>query len=181
MRRDRFDLIHLTLLVALAGGLLVVLFGHGTQSGAAAVAKGGERALERELQSQARATLLQRLYGPVEELRQQGKTENALLKLDELERTYPGEAHGLMLKGEILAGMGALEPAAASFAAGVRRNGDYIDEKFPLSRRAAVSRLVTDGLPVIIEGTRRNPESRALGLALKNLRYLQSRLAGGCE
>lgn len=179
MPRDRFDLLHWLLLALLAAGLLVLLLGQGPQTGTAA--SKGERALERELQNQARATLLQRLYGPVEELRQQGKTENALLKLDELERAYPGEAHGLMLKGEILAGMGALEEAAASFAAGVRLNGDYIDEKFPLSRRDAVSRLVTTGLPVIIEGTRRNPDSRALGLALKNLRYLQSRLAGGCE
>jgi len=180
MRRDRFDLIHFALLAVLAGGLLIVLLGHWSRPSAAG-AKGGERALERELQNQTRMTLLQRLYGPVEALRQQGKLENALLTLDELERAYPGEAHGQMLKGEILAGMGALEEAAASFAAGVRRNGDYIDEKYPLSRRAAISRLVADGLPVVAERKGRNPDNRALGLALKNLRYLQSRLAGGCE
>lgn len=180
VRRDRFDLIHLVLLAVLAGALLAVFLGQGSQP-SAAVTRGGEKALERELQNQARMTLLQRLYGPVEELRRQGKLENALLTLDELERSYPGEAHGQMLKGEILAGMGAVEEAAASFAAGVRLNGDYIDEKYPLTRRAVVSRLVSDGLPVVTERKGRNPGNRSLGLALKNLRYLQSRLAGGCE
>jgi len=180
VRRDRFDLIHLVLLAVLAVALLALFLGQGPPPSVADT-RGGEKALARELQNQARMTLLQRLYGPVEELRRQGKPENALLTLDELERSYPGEAHGQILKGEILASMGALEAAAASFAAGVRLNGDYVDEKSPLSRRAAVSRLVSDGLPVVTERKGRNPDNHSLVLALKNLRYLQSRLAGGCE
>lgn len=180
MAPDRFDLQQWGVLAVAALALLGLLLGSDV-SRRAEHADSVERVLQRELDWQARAGLLQKLYGPVDALRQGGQLENALLKLDELERTYPGEAHGAILKGEILAGMGALEQSAASFAAGVRRNGDYIDRNGPLSRRRQIEKLVERALPEVAERAALNPSNRTLTAALKDLRYLQSRLAGGCE
>lgn len=181
MARDRFDLLQWGVLAAALLGLVLLLAGG--ERGSAAGHRGGEldRALERELAWQARAELLQKLYGPVEELRRSGQLQNALLTLDELERSYPGEAHGQILKGEILSELGAPEQAAASFAAGVRRSGDYIDRDGPLSRRAAIEALVQQALPGVTARAAANPGNRTLASAVKDLRYLQSRLAGGCE
>lgn len=180
MARDRFDLLQGGVLVAATLALAALLAGG---NGAASGRAGGEldRALQRELDWQARAALLQKLYGPVEELRRAGQLENALLKLDELERRYPGEAHGQILKGEILAGIGALEQALASYAAGVRRSGDYIDRSGPLTRRGEIERLVRRALPEIGARAALNPDNRTLAAAIRDLRYLQGRLAGGCE
>lgn len=178
--RDRFDR-SLCLALVVVAAALAALLAQGGRVGEAHVAAGLDKALERQMAYQARVALVQELYGPVETLRQEGNPQTALLRLDELVRSYPGEAHGFILKGEILRGMGALEAAVASYVEGVRRNGDYIDEHSPLSRRTEIRLLMEEGLKVVGERARLHPDNSSLASALKDLRYLQSRLAGGCE
>ncbi len=169
--------------------LLIALCLAGAGYLAAAVPRGGEaaadsrqaKALERDVAAQARAAFIQKVYAPVEELRRQGNLPGALLKLDELGRRYPGEAHGHILQGEILRDLGSLPEATASFVAGVRLNAAYLDADNPLSRRDEIRRLVTQGVASLTDRARRNPDDRTARQALQNVYYLQSRLAGGCE
>lgn len=180
MMKDRFDRILAILLLCTFAGLGYLL---ATGAGGAgnAHSAGLNRAMEREMAHQARVALLQKLYGPVEELRREGQPQAALLKLDELSRRYPGEAHGHILKGEILLEMGALQEAVTNFTAGVRLSGDYVDQRNPLSRRMEIRRLVDEGLVQIGERARANPDNPGPVRAMRDLYYLQSRLAGGCE
>jgi hypothetical protein len=157
----------------------VLLAGHSWRQEATATTT--DKALERQLAYQARINLLHSLYEPVLVLRRQGQDQAALLELDDLARRYPGEAHGFILKGEILRQMGVHEEAIASFVVGVRRNGDYIDADNPLSRREIIRQVVEESLPTIRERARANPQNASLSATLNNLFYLQSRLAGGCE
>lgn len=179
MLKDRFDrllcLLLATTLAALAG---VVFLGKGTGEARPASA---DKALERQMAREARSALLQRIYGPVEELRKEGQPQSALLKLDELARRYPGEAHGHILKGEILREMGAMERAIESFTAGVRLSGDYVDKASPLNRRTEIRQMVDEGLKVLKERAESHPGNVAVAASLKELYYLQGRLAGGCE
>ncbi len=180
MINDRFDrLLWLLLIVAVTA--LVVLLGIAPQGGARNGSTGVSKAMEREMAHQARTALLQKIYGPVESLHQAGNFQGALLKLDELARAYPGEAHGHILQGEILHGMGALEEAVASYVEGVKLNGEYVDGKSPLSRRKEVQQLVDEGMRTIGSRAKSNPGNRSVAAALRNVYYLQSRLAGGCE
>lgn len=179
MIADRFDRL-LWAAIAAAAIVLAVLLARGA-GGEGEAGDSLNRALERELAYQARVALLQKLYGPVEELRRAGRPQEALLQLGDLARRYPGEAHGQILKGEILREMGALEEAVDSFVGGVRMNGDYIDRHSPLSRRQTIQDLVEEGLARVGERARLQPDNRSLGVTLRNLYYLQSRLAGGCE
>jgi cytochrome c-type biogenesis protein CcmH/NrfG len=117
----------------------------------------------------------------VEGLREAEKLQQALLKLEEIARDYPGEAHGLVLRGAILHEMGALEEAVASYVAAVRRNGEYVDARSPLSRRTEIRQLVDQGLATLRARARANPDNPSVEAALTNVYYLQSRLAGGCE
>jgi predicted Zn-dependent protease len=125
--------------------------------------------------------LLRELYGPVEALLQTGQDQAALLKLTEIEKTYPGEAHGQMLKGSIQARLGAVDEAVASYAAGVKLRGDYVDQENPLSRRTEIGRVVESGLRTVSLRLAANPDNRTAKATMKQLYYLQSRLAGGCE
>lgn len=180
MFRDRYDrTLWGGLLLGLIGLLLVL--GRGGDDAASPGTSAVGRAMEREMAAQAKHALLQKLYGPVEELRREGRLQNALLKLDELERSYPGEAHGHILKGDILTGLGALDRAVASYAAGVRLSGDYIDQRSSFNRRTEIARVVAQALPEIAAAAGANPSNRSLADALSAVRYLQSRLAGGCE
>lgn len=179
MFTDTFDKITWLLLAVVIAALAVVLVSaHGTGGGKSA---GLGKAAEREMAYRARVELVGKLYGPVEELRRAGRNQEALLKLDELLRKYPGEAHGHILQGEILRDMGALDEAAASFVEGVKLNGDYLEEGSPLSRRAAIQAIVNEGLRSIGSRAAANPGNRSLAASLGKINYLRSRLAGGCE
>lgn len=179
MRSDHFDKILWLLLGTVLVALALLLWQGQHREGA--LAKVNNRAMERELANQARLALLQKLYGPVEELRKKGELQSALLKLDELSGQYPGEAHGYILQGEILQQMGVLDAALASYVAGIRLNGAYVDRRSTLSQREALDRLVAEGERTIVPRAKSSPDNRTLATALANLNYLKSRLAGGCE
>ncbi len=179
-RRDKFDIVLLAALVAVIGFLVVFAIGgqgQGPKSGKPDI----DRALERQVAYQARVAFLEDLYRPVLELRSEGKSQQALLKLEEIARQYPGEAHGLVLRAALLQDLGVLDKAIASYVEAVRANGDYVDANSPLSRRTEIRQLVDEGLGLYRERVREHEDNPTFVAALKNLYYLQSRLAGGCE
>jgi hypothetical protein len=180
MATDRFDRIMIGLLLITASALAVQL-AQGTFSPAGRSRTDSGKAVERQLAAQARAALLEKIYGPVTVLVRDGNQTGALLKLEEVNRAYPGEAHGLILKGEILYRLGALDEATANFAAGARLNGDYLDRQGPLSRRELVAQLVAAQQQSLEQREREQPGSPSLRGVRANLGYLRSRLAGGCE
>jgi tetratricopeptide (TPR) repeat protein len=180
MFRDVFDkLCWLLLITAVVS--LAVLLGLDGGPGREKRAAGPNKALERELAYRGRVELITQLYAPVENLRKEGNSQTALLKLDELIRKYPAEAHGHILQGEILLGMGAFDEAVSSYVEGVKLNGDYVDAKSPLSRRTEIQRLVEAGLKSIGQRASANPGNRSLAASREKVNYLKSRLAGGCE
>ncbi|MFH1020247.1 MAG: hypothetical protein V1782_06490 [Pseudomonadota bacterium] len=180
MKIDKFDKL-LWLLLGIVLVALSLLLWQGSHRNGASGKGVADRAMERELTYQARIALVQKLYGPVEELRHKGELQSALLKLDELARLYPGEAHGYILQAEILQQMGIIEAALANYVAGIRLDGDYVDKKSPLSRREEINRLVTEAERTIGSRAAATPSNRTLAVARKDLNYLKSRLAGGCE
>jgi hypothetical protein len=180
MFKDGFDKLCWLLLITVVSSMAFLFYLNGTtESGKRAV--GPSRSLERELAYRARVELIAQIYAPVENLRKEGNNQTALLKLDELIRKYPTEAHGHILQGEILLGMGVLDESVSSYVEGVKLNGDYVDAKSPLSRRAEIQRLVDEGLKNIGLRASANPGNRSLAISRQKLNYLKSRLAGGCE
>jgi len=180
MFRDYFDKSCWGLLVvALTALLAVLIVDAGQRDGKSA--RGSNKAMEREMAYYARVELINKLYGPVEVLRSAGRNQEALLKLDELNRKYPGEAHGHILQGLILQDMGAPDEAIASFVEGIKLNGDYVDDKSPLSRRREIQGLVDIRSKDVSARVAANPDNRTLAGLLQKTNYLKSRLAGGCE
>lgn len=179
MLRDRFDKLLVLLLLACVAVAAGLLSGAGSQASQRNLAV--DKALEQELAYQAKVSYLERLYAPVTELQKAGQKEAALLKLDELARRYPDEAHGELLRGELLLQLGAVPEGVTHLAHAVRMNGDYVDQHSPLSRRPLIEGLLTDKLPQLKQQATANPASPGLQTALKDLYYLQGRMAGGCE
>jgi len=177
--RDRFDKIIVGLLAVVLTCSVVLLLG-ATPGGSAQDAELSRR-LEREIAYQARVSFLERHYQPVMELRDQGALQEALLKLEELGRSLPGEAHTDLLSGDILLHMGEFERSLTKLAAAVRRNADYVDMASPLNRRPLIESAVAEGLPLMRDRLRAQPNSPSLEQVVKDGYYLQSRLAGGCE
>ena len=180
MLRDRFDQLMIAALVGVLLFATALLAGAGPDTGnrdASAI----NRQLEREMLYQARVAFIERNYRPVVALRDSGALSEALLKLEELNRTLPGEAHNDLLSGDILLRMGQFDRALSKLAAAVKLNADYVDSTSPLSQRGLIESAVSEGLPLVRDRLRSQPESRSMAQVLKDGYYLQSRLAGGCE
>jgi cytochrome c-type biogenesis protein CcmH/NrfG len=180
MCKDAFDKLCWLFLVVVMISLAALLYRNSGAEGEKPVAGLG-KALERDMAYRARVELIGKLYAPVETLQKEGNNQTALLKLDELIRKYPGEAHGHIIQGDILREMGALDEAVSSYVEGVKLNGDYVDAKSPLSRRPEIQRLVDAGLNDIGKRSSANPDNRSLAAFRQRVNYLKSRLAGGCE
>ncbi len=180
MPRDRFDYLMIAALVLVLVFTAVVLAGTrpGQDSHAAAMAN---RQMEKELLYQARVAFIERHYSPVLVLRDNGSLQEALLKLEELARSMPEEAHNNLLSGDILLRMGQFDRALEKLADAVRVNADYVDMASPLNHRQLIESAVNEGLPLVRDRLRAQPESRSLDKYVKDGYYLQSRLAGGCE
>jgi len=180
MLNDRFDRLCTCGLLLVAGALIALLVTAGPSAG-----RQGDSALERrveqELLSQARLAFLERHYGAVVVMRDRGELQSALLKLEELERELPGEPHGALLRGEILHRLGLIDRAVNSLALAVRGNGDYIDPASTLNQRDLIAVVAGQGIPLMRDRLRGQPDDKQAALTLKDAYYLQSRLAGGCE
>lgn len=181
MTRDRFNIAMIAGLLLAAAGLGYLLLASTPAQGRGSDKAELEQRLEQQIAYQARVDFIKRIYAPVEELRQQQQWTSALLKLKEIARDYPGEAHGLMLKGSILYRQGAIQQALESIAAALKSNGDYVDRNSPLQQRELIKRIATDGRQQLAERLKQQPDNRALQRGVKDAYYLQSRLAGGCE
>ncbi len=179
MFKDTFDKTCWALLAISISALIAMLALNSSGEGKGAAGLG--KAVEREMAYRARVELIGKLYGPVEMQRAAGKRQEALLKLDELIRKYPGEAHGHILQGQILMEMGALEESISSYVDGVKLNGDYVDKKSPLSRRGEIQKIVVDAINSVGAIAAANPDNRTLAATVRKVNYLKSRLAGGCE
>jgi len=177
MKFDRFDKLLAALLVLTVFGLAALV----VQALPDKTTRIDSRSLERELSVQARTALLERIYTPVTVAMQAGQLQEALLKLEEINARYPGEAHGLILKGEVFNRLELFDKAAASFVKGVKLNGDYIDRTSQVTVRNVIEALVTVQLPKAVVLYKRSPGSPAQKEYLSDLNYLKSRLAGGCE
>ena len=177
MKFDRFDKI----LVSLLAVTVLALAVYSSTSFPAKSTAIETRSMERDLAAQARVGLLEKLYAPVTVAMQNGQYQEALLKLEEVNTRYPGEAHGFILKGEILYRMGVTDGAVAAFVQGIKLNGDYIDKNSPFSKREIIAILVEKSLPPAQSAYKNANSNRALKENLSNLNYLKSRLAGGCE
>jgi hypothetical protein len=176
--RDFFDKLHWFAVCGVVAAVVYLLF---FASADGTTVRKQDKRLELALQQKAKVAFLLETYGPVEELAASGNRVEALLKLEELERDFPGEAHASILRGALLLEQGAIAEGIKAYVLGVRQNGDYIDERSLLGRHDEIEKLVNTQLPVIKLKVDRSPENRTWNKTLKNIYYLQSRLAGGCE
>jgi len=173
MKTDILDsLLWLGLLLVLAAFLIIVYLAKTSPQPVGLEIRKKEN--EQQTLREAQNLIRQQRYLSVESLSKSGQFQQSLLKLEEISRNSAGDAHGFILRGEILAAMGAYPEAAANFAQGVRLDGSYVDKSSHLSRREAISRVVDSELKPSRASSSKPP-------SLNDLRYLQSRLAGGCE
>lgn len=179
MFRDLFDQLCALAIILTLIAMLLLLTGF-IESDPAGAGMKRDASVERAMQEKARAAFLLEVYAPINELIRSHDYPQALQKLQEMEKTYPGEPHTIILRGSILVAQGVLGEGLSRYAQAVKLNGDYVDARSGLNRRDEISRLVDKSVPELKQKLQLASNS-SLEKSLKDAYYLQSRLAGGCE
>jgi len=181
LARDRFDILTVVafaVVCVLTVALLVIRSGDDVAN---ARSTNAAQAAEKALRQRAQAALLTETYAPIEALLAEERLGEALLRLEQIDHDLPGEAHTALLRGTILVRQGAMAEGLDAYVQAVQQRPDYVDVRSPLQHRQQIEALVDKVLPDLQRRLKETPDNPTLQRGLRDARYLQSRLAGGCE
>lgn len=114
---------------------------------------------------------IEKKFGKIETLIDEGKLEKALLSLKQMEPTNKKEAHLYFLQGKVYAKMTLYKESITNFLKAVKYDPDYVDEGCLLYKGNIIKEVTLDAL----EHYKNDKD------ALKLVYTMQRRLAGSCE
>jgi tetratricopeptide (TPR) repeat protein len=176
---DRFDKFNITIIVLLSLitiGMLVnqeiIKRGQGYYEAAAA---------QKALYYAEQMALNAKIYQEVISLKEQGLYDEAMTKLQEVMKTYPGRSQSYVYMAQFSLKSGKLADTIHNYRLAVENDLDYLDKETPLFIGHEIEALVTESLQKFGREKKLKPKDKAVRKALKDLYYLQRILAGGCE
>ena len=122
-----------------------------------------------------------KIYKEVNSLKEQGHYAEALAKLQEVMKTYPGKARSYVYMAQLSVAQGKLADAIYNYRLAVEKEPDYVDKRTPLNIGREIKAQVDEGLKVFGREKELKPNDKKVSEALQNIYYLQRRLAAGCE
>ena len=177
---DWLDKLNITILAALVAVTLGMLLQHGL---AARQQGDGAPSAEELLQKAYREEVARdtALFRDVRLLREQGKTRQARARLQEIIQAHPGIPYGYVARARLDLAEGSLTGAITNFRRAIDARPEYVDRKTPLFIGKEIQALVTEALGKLPRERKLKPDDKEIAMALRNVYYLQRRLAGGCE
>jgi tetratricopeptide (TPR) repeat protein len=122
-----------------------------------------------------------KIYQEVISLKEQELYDEAMTKLQDIMKTYPGKPHSYVHLAELSLKSGKLADTIHNYRLAVEKDPDYMDKKTPLFIGHDVKELVKESLPKFGREKELKPNDITVKNTLKDLYYLQRVLAGGCE
>ena len=122
-----------------------------------------------------------KIYEEVISLKEQELYNEALTKLQDIMKTYPGKPQSHVYLAQLSLKSGKLADSIHNYRLAVEKDPDYMDKKTPLFIGHEVNELVKESLPKFGREKKLKPNDKTVRVALKDLYYLQRVLAGGCE
>lgn len=122
-----------------------------------------------------------RIYQEVTSCKKQGLYTEAMAKLKDVIKRYPEKSLSYVYVAELYLKQGKLGDSIHNYRRAVEMEPDYVDERTPLFIGDKIKELVTEGREKFGREKALKPKDREVRKALKDVYYLQSRLAGGCE
>jgi len=122
-----------------------------------------------------------KIYQEVTSLNEKGLYDEAMTKLQEVMKTYPGRAQSNVYMAQLSLKTGKLADAIHNYRVAVENDPDYLDKETPLFIGHEMKGLVTESLDKFGREVKLKPNDKAVRDVLEDLYYLQRRLAGGCE
>ena len=176
---DRLDKISVAAIAVFTLIIVGMLAGHGitktAQDNPGPVAKGQKDsyALQMELDK--------KIYEKVVSYKKEGSYEEAMAELRDVMKKYPERPRSHVYLAQMYVEQGKLGDAIHGYRQAVEKEPDYVDERTLLFIGDEIKSLVTEGREKFSREKALKPKDKRIKMVLKDIYYLQSRLAGGCE
>jgi tetratricopeptide (TPR) repeat protein len=138
-------------------------------------------AAERALYYAEQMALNAKIYQDVISLKEQELYDEAMTKLQEVMKAYPGKAQSYVYLAQLSLESGKLADSIHNYRLAVENDPDYMDKKTPMFIGHEVKELVKESLPKFGREKKLKPKDKEVRNTLEDLYYLQRVLAGGCE
>jgi len=138
-------------------------------------------AAERALYYAEQMALNAKIYQDVISLKEQELYDEAMTKLQEVMKAYPGKAQSYVYLAQLSLNSGKLADSIHNYRLAVENDPDYMDKKTPMFIGHEVKELVKESLPKFGREKNLKPNDKEVRNTLEDLYYLQRVLAGGCE
>ena len=176
-RLDKFNIIIIVLISLITIGMLVNQEIIERRQGNPGV----DSKAEKERYYAEQMALNEKIYQEVISLKKQGLYDEAMTKLQEVMKTYPGRSQSYVYMAQLSLKSGKLGDAIHNYRLAVENDPDYLDKKTPLFIGREIKTLVTESLEKFGREIKLKPNDQTVRNVLQDLYYLQRRLAGGCE
>ncbi len=141
----------------------------------------GVVAKEEKLSNNLQLEMDKKIYQEVINYKKQGLYAEATAKLKDIMKRYPEKPLSYLYMAELYLEQGKLGDAIHSYRRAVEMEPDYVDEKTSVFIGNKIKDLVKEGREKFGREKALRPKDREIRKILKDVYYLQSRLAGGCE
>ena len=122
-----------------------------------------------------------KIYQAVASFQKQGLYAEAMAKLEDVIEKYPERPRSYVYMAQLHLKQGKLADTIRDYRRAVEMEPDYVDERTPLFIGNEIKGLVEEAREKLSREKKLRPKDETVKIALKDIYYLQSRLAGGCE
>jgi tetratricopeptide (TPR) repeat protein len=122
-----------------------------------------------------------RMYQEIASYKEQGLYTEAMAKLEYIRKKNPEKPMSYVYLAQLYLEQGRLADGIHNYRRAVEMEPDYVDERTPLFIGDEIKEVVEEGREKFGREKALKPEDKEVRKALKDIYYLQSRIAGGCE
>jgi tetratricopeptide (TPR) repeat protein len=122
-----------------------------------------------------------KIYQEVISYKNKGLYAEAMAELRDVMARYPERPRSYVYLAQLYLEQGKLGDAIHHYRQAVETEPDYVDERTPLFIGDKIKAVVTEGREKFAREKALKPKDKKIKMALQDVYYLQSRLAGGCE
>jgi len=176
---DRFDKFNITILVLICLITIGMLVNQEIIKRRLGLHEAAEA--ERAAYYAEQMALNAKIYQEVISLKEEEHYDEAMTKLEDVMKTYPGRAQSYVYKAQLSLKSGKLGDTIHNYRLAVENDLDYLDKKTPLFIGHEIKGLVKESLEKFGREAKLKPNDEEVRNTLKDLYYLQRILAGGCE
>jgi tetratricopeptide (TPR) repeat protein len=122
-----------------------------------------------------------KIYQEIASYKEQGLYTEAMAKLEDIRKKYPEKPMSYVYLAQLYLEQGRLADGIHNYRRAVEMEPDYVDERTPLFIGDKIKELVIEGREKFGREKALKPKDKKVMKTLKDIYYLQSRVAGGCE